>query len=132
MRAYLSMILVAAVLTLSSNSVQAMPRMLSTMNVVEAVTTTEQKEKIIDFLHQEKVQQQMTRMGVDPQEALRRVAALSPSEIQGLSQQMEKGTAGGDLGVGSIVGAAVFVFLVLLITDILGYTKIFPFTRSIR
>ena len=31
-----------------------------------------------------------------------------------------------------IVGALVFVFVVLLVTDILGLTKVFPFTRSVR
>ena len=35
--------------------------------------------------------------------------------------------AGGDL-----LGAAVLIFLVLLFTDIMGYTKVFPFTRSAR
>ena len=34
-------------------------------------------------------------------------------------------------GVG-ILGAIVLVFLVLLVTDILGYTKMFPFTKPIR
>jgi hypothetical protein len=34
--------------------------------------------------------------------------------------------------VGEILGAIVLVFIVLLITDILGYTKVFPFTRSIK
>jgi hypothetical protein len=34
-------------------------------------------------------------------------------------------------GIG-IVGAIVLVFLVLLVTDILGYTKVFPFTKPIR
>jgi hypothetical protein len=31
-----------------------------------------------------------------------------------------------------VIGTIVFIFVVLLITDILGFTKIFPFTRSIR
>ena len=31
-----------------------------------------------------------------------------------------------------MIGMIVFIFLLLLITDILGFTKIFPFTRSIR
>ena len=35
-------------------------------------------------------------------------------------------------GVDGIVGAIVLVFLVLLITDIVGLTKVFPFTRSMR
>jgi len=31
-----------------------------------------------------------------------------------------------------IIGAILLVFFVLLVTDILGLTKVFPFTRSIR
>jgi hypothetical protein len=40
---------------------------------------------------------------------------------------MDKAPAGG-----GIIGAIVLVFLVLLLTDILGFTKVFPFTRSVR
>jgi len=36
--------------------------------------------------------------------------------------------AGGN-AIGVIVGAAVLVFIVLLITDILGYTDVFPFVN---
>ena len=33
---------------------------------------------------------------------------------------------------GDLIGAVVLVFLILLLTDILGFTKIFPFTRPVR
>jgi len=33
---------------------------------------------------------------------------------------------------GEILGILLTVFIVLLITDILGFTKVFPFTRSIQ
>jgi hypothetical protein len=29
-----------------------------------------------------------------------------------------------------VIGAAVFIFIVLLITDLLGLTDVFPFVRS--
>jgi len=32
--------------------------------------------------------------------------------------------------LGTVVGAIVLIFLVLLVTDILGFTKVFPFTRT--
>lgn len=35
-------------------------------------------------------------------------------------------------GASGVLGAIVFIFLLLLITDILGFTKVYPFTRSIR
>jgi hypothetical protein len=44
---------------------------------------------------------------------------------------MDQLPAGGD-GIGTIVGAAVLVFLILLITDILGFTHVFPFVKSQR
>jgi hypothetical protein len=57
-----------------------------------------------------------------------RVAALSDAEAAELAARIESLPAG---GIG-LVGAIVLVFLVLLLTDILGYTKIFPFTRPVK
>jgi hypothetical protein len=44
---------------------------------------------------------------------------------------MDELPSGGN-GVGALVGAALIVFLVLLITDILGYTDIFPFVKKTK
>jgi hypothetical protein len=66
-------------------------------------------------------------MGVDPRQVRERVAALSDAEAAQLAARLNELPAGGD-----ILGVVVIVFLVLLLTDILGYTKIFPFTRSVR
>ena len=33
---------------------------------------------------------------------------------------------------GDILGLVFTVFIILLVTDILGLTKVFPFTRSVR
>ncbi|HET7669436.1 MAG TPA: PA2779 family protein, partial [Burkholderiales bacterium] len=49
-------------------------------------------------------------------------------EVAQLAAQIDSLPAGGD----SILGLLVLVFVILLITDILGLTKIFPFTRPIR
>ena len=65
--------------------------------------------------------------GVSPEQARARVTALSDAEAAQLAQQIDAVPAGGD-----VLGTIVFVFVLLLITDILGFTKIFPFTRSIR
>jgi hypothetical protein len=70
----------------------------------------------------------LQQRGVDPAQALARVDALSDAEAQTLAQQIDAAPA----GAGDIIGTIVFIFVLLLITDILGFTKIFPFTRSIR
>ncbi len=65
--------------------------------------------------------------GVDPAQARSRVAAMTDPEIAALRERIDSLPAGGDL-----VGVLFVGFVVLLITDVLGYTKVFPFTRSIR
>jgi hypothetical protein len=106
--------------------------MLPTMDVVQEGASLQTREEVITFMKTENVQKELIKRGVDPKEALKRVASLSNSEIKDLSKQIKKAQAGGDFGVGGILGVAVFIFIVLLITDILGFTKVFPFTRSIR
>ncbi len=105
--------------------------MHSTLEVVEGISLNQDREKIITFMESKVVQEKMISLGVNPTEAIQRVATLSPSEVSRLSQEIDKAPAGGD-GVGAVLGTALLVFLILLITDILGFTKVFPFTRSVN
>jgi hypothetical protein len=67
--------------------------------------------------------------GIDPDEAKARVDSLSDSEVIEVADKIEQLPAGGGV-FGAIIGAALIVFLVLLLTDILGYTDVFPFVKS--
>lgn len=87
-----------------------------------------QRAQVVSWLQRDDVRTQMTRFGVSSDQAVDRVAALSDEEVQRLAGKIDATPVGGN----GIVGAIVFVFLVLLVTDILGLTKIFPFTRSVR
>lgn len=86
-----------------------------------------QKETISRFLERDDVAKKLESLGVDAQTAKERVAALSDEEARYLAQKIDSLPAGGD----AIVAIAV-VFLVLVITDILGVTKVFSFTRTAR
>jgi hypothetical protein len=66
--------------------------------------------------------------GVSLQAARERALSLSDAEAQQLMAQIDSAPAGGD----GVLGTVVFIFVLLLITDILGFTKVFPFTRSVR
>ena len=66
--------------------------------------------------------------GVSVDAARARVAALTDAEAAQVAQQIEQAPA----GASDVLGVIVFIFVLLLVTDILGFTKIFPFTRSIR
>ncbi|MES2502477.1 MAG: PA2779 family protein [Pseudomonadota bacterium] len=103
--------------------------MISAEQVAQSsVTTTGQqdREKIVSMLSRDDVQSQLVARGIDPTEAKLRVASLTDDEASSLATQLDKAPAGG------IIGAILLVFFVLLLTDILGFTKIFPFTRSVR
>jgi hypothetical protein len=89
------------------------------------------RDKLMSFLAREEVRQQMRELGVDPQEAEARVAAMSDAEVQDLAGKLDQAQAG-EGPLGAIIGAAVFVFVVLLITDLLCLTDVFSFTRCAR
>jgi len=93
----------------------------------DSVIAGAERERLAGLLERVEVQARLQSLGVDPASAKARVAALSDEEAARLAAQMDELPAGGD-----VLWAAVLVFLVLLFTDIMGYTKIFPFTRSAR
>ncbi len=93
----------------------------------DTVVAGAERERLANMLDRSEVRARLQTLGVDPVNAKARVAALSDAEAAKLAAQLDELPAGGDL-----VGAAVLIFLVLLFTDIMGYTKIFPFTRSMR
>jgi len=85
------------------------------------------RERVQTFLGREDVRQSLIQQGVDSEAALSRVAAMSDAEVAQLAGRIDQAPAGGD-----ILGLVFTVFIVLLVTDILGLTKVFPFTRSVR
>lgn len=93
----------------------------------EALVAGAQQERLAVLLERSDVQARLKAYGVDPAEAQARVAALSDAEAARLAARIDELPAGGD-----VLGVALIVFLVLLFTDIMGYTKVFPFTRSVR
>ena len=62
------------------------------------------------------------------EQARSRVAALTDAEAAQVADNINSAPAGGS----DILGTIVIIFLILLVTDILGFTKVFPFTRSIH
>lgn len=97
------------------------------MVATDAAVMSAERARIAGLLERAEVRAQLQAHGVNPADVTARVAALSDEEAAQVAAQLDGLPAGG-----SIVGAIVLVFLVLLVTDILGFTKIFPFTRPVR
>lgn len=123
----MSFFLIFSFLLLDFSVQTAKAQMIATNTVITAQKQEAQRERVTAFLSRDDVQQVMVRNGVDTAEAQKRVASLSDSELTKISQHMEQLPAGGDGGASAIIGAVVFIFLVLLITDLLGLTHVFPF-----
>ena len=73
------------------------------------------------------VRKALQEQGVNGDAAVERVKAMSDTEVAQLAGRIDQAPAGGD-----ILGILFTIFIVLLVTDIMGLTKVFPFTRSIR
>lgn len=88
------------------------------------------KARLVSVLERKDVARALEQLGVSPEEAQRRVAGLTDAEARQAVERLDSLPAGGDFILGSLIGAAVFVFVVLLITDILGFTDVFPFVKK--
>lgn len=129
---YMSVFVIAALLLVDlSLPTMAQAQLITTDAVLATQAAGENRARVTAFLKRGDVQQIMVGQGVDVAEAERRVASLSDAEVAKVAQAMDQLPAGGD-GIGAVIGAAVFVFLVLLITDILGFTHVFSFVKPVR
>jgi len=99
--------------------------MIGTEAVVNAAQVQQDRERLRDVFNRDDVKAQLLARGVDPAQVQARVDSLTDQEVQSLSGKIDQLPAGGD----SLLGVLVFIFIVLLITDILGFTNIFPFVK---
>jgi hypothetical protein len=105
-------------------------QIVSTGVVLEQSTDLSSKEKLMKIISREDVTNKFQELGVDSKAIEARVASMTDEEASKIALQIDTLPAGADAGV-SILSAVVFIFVVLLITDILGLTKVFNFTKSI-
>ena len=104
-------------------------KMVTTDQVLEHADPASDRERVENFILREDVQKQLVLLGINSEEAASRVASLSNEEIQQIAGRLDELPAG-EGGVGVIVGAILIIFLLLLITDLLGLTDVFPFVNK--
>ena len=122
-----SMLMVST--TLMGLPVVAHAGLISTEELVSFAPSSlhSNRDKVTVFLSRDDVRGALERHGVSSAAAIDRVQAMTDVEIAQLASRVDQAPAGGD-----VLGLLFTVFIVLLVTDILGLTKIFPFTRSVR
>ena len=119
---------IAFIVSLSLFSTTMFAGVISTKDVLHESTSN---ATINGFLAKQEVQAKLAELGVSSENIQNRIASLTDEEIAQINEKIDSMPAGGNAG-GAILGVLVFIFIVLLITDILGFTKVFNFTRSAR
>jgi hypothetical protein len=104
--------------------------MVETDQAVSHELAGQDRARINAFIDREDVLAQLQKQGVTAGEAKARVNALTDDEAHKIAGKLDQLPAGGD--VVGIILILVFIFVVLLVTDVLGFTHFFPSTRSAR
>lgn len=120
--------IVASTLIVSTTGLAAPLPAYAAMIGTEAAVASVDKQRIASFLDRSDVRAQLESHGVKPADARARVAALSDAEAAQLADRIDSAPAGGDAG--AVLGVALLVALILLLTDYLGYTHVYPFMKG--
>ncbi len=80
------------------------------------------RDKLLSSLQREEVKQALEAQGVDLKMAEKRVAAMTAEEVRSLNGKLAELPAGSGL-----VDTVVLILVILLVTDLLGLTNVYPF-----
>jgi hypothetical protein len=101
---------------------------VGTEAVAASEATRARSEQLRGLLDRVEVRRALADRGVDPAQLQARVDSLTDDEAARIARHLDDLPA----GASDVLGVLFAVFIILLVTDILGLTKVFPFTRSVR
>jgi hypothetical protein len=102
--------------------------MIGTDSIFNGNRDQSPRDYLNDLLSREDLKAALVSQGIDLQEAQARIDSLSDAEVRDIVDKLDQLPAGGVLGTLLII--AFLVFLILLLTDIGGYTDVFPFVNK--
>jgi predicted PurR-regulated permease PerM len=105
----------------------AQAAMIGNEQIVEQSLSHQTRDSLQQLLEQEAAQQQLQAWGVNPDQARNRIDSLTDTELARINGQL------GDLNAGgNILGILLVIFIVFIITDVIGATDIFPFVHPVN
>ena len=119
--------LVLSLLLICAPISQAQAAIIANAQLIEQVQQANDKDVLLQTINRVDVQEQLLGMGVNTAELESRINQMTQQEIAQLSQQINDLPAGGDL-----LGIIVLLFIVFIITDVIGATDIFPFIHPVK
>lgn len=122
-----SLALILSLLLFTASFGQAQAAVIANNQVIQELQQSQARSQLLQTMQREDVQQQLLGMGVNPADITSRVDQMTQEEVAQLNQQIEALPAGGD-----VLGIALVVFIVFVISDVIGATDIFPFIHPVR
>jgi hypothetical protein len=126
---YISLFMATIMLLIAIPYQPLLAAMVTTEDTFNQIKAQDARDNLKTLLSRSDIKNTLISQGIDPDEAKARVDSLSDAEVIEVAGKIEQFPAGGG-AFEALIGAALIVFLVLLITDILGYTNVFPFVKS--
>jgi len=126
-----SLLMAIFMLVLCTPCQTVLAKMIPTETVLDAARVETARTQVSTFLARQDVVDVLVSQGIDPVEATARIAGLSDAEVVRLADRIDQLPAGGD-ALATIAITSIVIFVILLVTDILGYTDLFPFVKKRR
>jgi len=104
---------------------QASAAVFSSEQVIANQQFNFNKQQVLSYVDSAEVQNKLIELGVSPADAKQRIVNMTAEELSALNSQMNEMPAGGILGV------VVTVLVVVVITDLMGLTDVYPFINPI-
>ena len=124
-------LLILSLLALHLPMRSANAAMIGTESAIDQTVVAQNREKVEAFMTRDDVRKQLQKMGLSADDAKSRVSSMTDQEVNKIAGKIDEMPAGGST-LGTILIVGLVIFIVLLITDVLGWTKIFPWTIGPR
>ena len=105
----------------------AQAAMIGNGQIIGEVQAELNRSDVLQILERAEAQQQLMALGVSPEVVKERVSHMTDQEVAQLNQSLADLPAGGD-----VLGVILILFIVFIITDMLGATNIFPFVKPVN
>ena len=105
----------------------AQAAMIGNQQIISQNQSQQTRDSLQQLFAQQAARQQLQAWGVSPDRIKNRIDSLTDTELARINQQVNDLNAGGN-----ILGILLVIFIVFIITDVIGATDIFPFVHPVK
>jgi len=126
---FVALPMAALMMTISMPLGVARAGLVGTDQVIDKSQAAADRALVAAFVAREDVRREFQALGVNPDDAATRVASMTDAEVQQLAARIDELPSGQGVAE-ALISAALLIFLVLLVTDLMGITDVFPFVKG--